>query len=235
MADTATRPGPAGEQEGELAALRAEVAALRQRLDAFERILQLRDAALAAGPSAAGAPAVSRPPAPVQAVPEPASPAPAVAAPAVAPAAPARPAAAPLALPDQFEIAADELLPVHDGFYRLEWGPEGAFRWTGPGPEVRFEAWVDRAAPLVATVQLFHFGVPANAKDLAVEVDGIAYPLARQGNGKLLRSEPIAARAKEGPTSLVLRVAHLHSPAARGGSDTRNLGVAFQRLRLERA
>jgi hypothetical protein len=29
-------------------------------------------------------------------------------------------------------------------------------------------------------------------------------------------------------------VAHLHSPAARGLADKRTLGVAFQRLRLER-
>ena len=209
MADILTRPGTANEQAGDLAALRAEVADLRARLEGFERILQIRDAALAAAPAPAPSAAIAPPP------------------PAGAP--------PPARLPAQFEIAADELLPVHDGFYRLEWGPEGAFRWTGPGAEVRFEAWIDRTQPLVATLQLFHFGLPNNAKDLVLEVDGTAHPLARQGNDKILRSEPIAARPGDGPSRLTLKVAHVHSPAARGGTDQRILGVAFQRLRLDRA
>ncbi|WP_137125360.1 hypothetical protein [Roseomonas sp. HF4] len=155
---------------------------------------------------------------------------------ALAPAAPSPPAApeAP-PLPDWFEIAADQLLPIQDGFYQLEWGPEGAFRWTGPGADVHFEAWLDRAAPLVATLRLFHFGVPRNARDLAIEVDGTAYPLTRLGEEKILRSDPIAPRAGDGPTRLTLRVAHVHSPAASGKADQRMLGVAFQRLRVDRA
>jgi hypothetical protein len=146
--------------------------------------------------------------------------------------APAPPAAS---LPLAFAIAADELLPAADGFYRLEWGPEGAFRWTGPAPEVRFEAWIDRSAPLVATLRLFHFGVPANAKDLVLEVDGEPHPLTRRGSEKVLVSPPIPPRPTEGPTPIVLRVPHVHSPSARGLPDKRMLGVAFQSLRLDRA
>lgn len=148
-------------------------------------------------------------------------------APAVAP--PPAPAAD---LPDHFDIAADQLLPVQDGFYQLEWGPEGAFRWTGPGQDVGFDAWLDRTRPLVATLRLFHFGTPANAKDLTLEVDGVAYPLAREGKEKLFRSDPIQPRPGTGPTRLTLRVAHMHSPAARGAADKRMLGVAFQQLRV---
>jgi len=139
------------------------------------------------------------------------------------------------ALPASFEIAADELLPVHDGFYQLEWGPEGAFRWTGPGTEVHFEAWIDRSRPLAATLRVFHFGLPQNAHDLVLEVDGLPYPLIRQGEEKILRAGPIAPRATSGPTLLTLRIAHLHSPADHGLADKRILGIAFQRLRLERA
>lgn len=149
--------------------------------------------------------------------------------------APSGPADAGAPLADAFEIAADQLLPVHDGFYRLEWGTEGAFRWTGPGSDVHFDAWIDRREPLVATLRVFHFGTPANAKEMTLEVDGQSFPLARQANEKVLRSDPIPPRAAEGPTRITLRVPHLHSPSARGLADTRTLGVAFQRLRVERA
>lgn len=148
---------------------------------------------------------------------------------------PTSPAVQPARLPDHFDISADQLLPTQDGFYQLEWLPEGALRWTGPGPDVLFEAWIDRSAPLVATIRLFHFGTPANAQDLTLEVDGTTYAFARQGADKLLRSDPIAPRPGDGATCLTLRVPHLHSPAAHGASDTRILGVAFQHLRLERA
>lgn len=151
------------------------------------------------------------------------------------PAAEAPPAVLADPLPPSFEIAADQLLPVHDGFYQLEWGPEGAFRWTGPGEDVHFEAWVDREEPLTVTLRLFHFGTPANAKELTLEVDGASYALTRRGNEKLLRSDPIAPRAGDGPTRITLKVPHLHSPSARGQADKRTLGVAFQRLRIERA
>ena len=147
----------------------------------------------------------------------------------------AAPEPAPPPLPSRFDITADQLLPTHDGFYQLEWGPEGAFRWTGPDADVHFEAWLDRSQPLVATLRLFHFGAPANAKDLALEVDGVAYPLTRQKNEKLLLSDPIAPRPGGGATRLTLKVPHTHSPAARGAADKRILGVAFQRLLVERA
>lgn len=137
-------------------------------------------------------------------------------------------------LPAHFDIAADQLLPAQDGFYQLEWGPEGPFRWTGPAPEVHFEAWIDRSQPLVATVHIFHFGIPANAKDLTIEVDGAAYGFKRQGESKILRSDPIAPRPGSGSTRLTLRIPHVHSPSARGGTDKRMLGVALQRLRLDR-
>lgn len=147
------------------------------------------------------------------------------------------PPAAPLGSPDlphTFETAADQLLPTQDGFYQLEWGPDGALRWTGPGHEVHFEAWIDRSAPLVATLRLFHFGTHENSKDLSIEVDGQRYALQREGTEKTLRSDPIAPRPGDGATRLTLHVPHIHSPSDRGAADKRRLGVAFQRLRLAR-
>jgi hypothetical protein len=206
MRSTAADPSPARSAgDDQIATLRAEVADLRARLDSYERILQLRDAALAATPA-----------------PQPLAPQP-------------TPNTPPPPLPATFDIAADQLLPAQDGFYQLEWGPEGAFRWTGPAPDIGFDAWIDRQSPLVATLQLFHFGTPANARGLTIEVDGTAYALTRQGTDKVLRSDPIAPRAGDGPTRLTVTVPHLHSPAERGQADRRTLGVAFQRLRLEPA
>ena len=191
---------------GDIESLRTEVADLRARLETYERILQVRDAALVAvTPSAHPVTKVEL-----------------------------EQKATKPDLPATFEIAADQLLPAHDGFYQLEWGPEGAFRWTGPTTDVHFEAWLDRSESLVAALRVFHFGTPANAKELALEVDGALYPLSRQANQKLLRSQPIAPRAGDGPTRLTLKVAHLHTPAERGLADKRTLGVAFQRLRIER-
>ena len=192
------------EAASELAALRAEVAELRARLDSYERVLQLSDAALVAAERSSEPPPF------------------AVAAPLKAP------------LPSEFTIGADQLLPAQDGFYQLEWGPEGALRWTGPGQDVHFEAWIDRSAPLIATFRIFHFGTPANAKELTIEVDGTRYALQREGNAKVVRSEPIAPRSGDGPTRVTLNVPHMHSPSERGAADKRRLGIAFQRLRLAR-
>ena len=137
-------------------------------------------------------------------------------------------------LPSSFDIGADQLLPAQDGFHHLEWGPEGAFRWTGPAADIHFEAWLDRSNPLVATIRIFHFGTPANAKEMVIEVDGVLYPLTREGSQKVLRSAPIAPRDGDGPTRLTLKVPHLHSPADRGLADKRILGIAFQHVSIER-
>ncbi len=148
---------------------------------------------------------------------------------------PAQDETPPPPLPATFDIAADQLLPAQDGFHQLEWGPEGAFRWTGAEGALRFEAWIDRAVPLVATLRLFHLGTPANARGMTIESDGASLPLHREGTSKVFRSDPILPRPGAGPTILVVRVPHLHCPADQGKSDRRTLGVAFQALRLDPA
>ncbi len=140
---------------------------------------------------------------------------------------------APLAT--RFEIEASQLLPVQDGFHALEWGPEGAFRWTGPEPRVRFVAWIERRGPLRASLKLFHFGMPANQHDLALIVDGLRHPLKRGEGEKVLVSPLIPPRPGDGPTEILIEVAHMHSPQQLGHPDKRTLGIAFQRLVVEPA
>jgi hypothetical protein len=145
---------------------------------------------------------------------------------------PVAPDPTPTPLPPTHDIAADQLLAAQDGFHQLEWGTEGAFRWTGAEGALRFEAWIDRAAPLVATLRLFHLGTPANGKAMTIEVDGLTLALKRDGSSKVFHSDPIPPRPGSGPTILVVRVPHLHCPADQGKADKRTLGVAFQSLRL---
>lgn len=149
---------------------------------------------------------------------------------AAAPTLTARPDTGTAGLASRFEAGAAEMLRTADGFHALEWGRAGAFRWTGPGHDARFEAWIDRAVPLVATLTLPNIGDAANEATLELVVDGAAHALRRLGAGDAFAAGPIAPRSKGGPTEIRLRVLHLHWPARAGGMDRRTLGVAFQRL-----
>ena len=217
--------GPDGTGEGEdrgaslarIAAriedMRQEIAAIRDRVELFGRALQIRDAALARRPAAA--------------------------APAVAPTLPAEGTARPdpgtAGLPRRFEAEAAEMLRSGDGFHALEWGRAGAFRWTGPGHDARFEAWLDRTGPLRATLSLLQIGDPANETALELLVDGVPHALRRDTASNAFRAGPIAPRERGGPTEIRLRVPFLHWPAQSGAMDRRTLGVCFQRLVIEPA
>ena len=185
--------------------MRAEIAAIRDRVDLYGRALQIRDAAMA-----------------LRAAPP-------------APDATARPDPGTAGLPRRFEAMAAEMLRTADGFHTLEWGRAGAFRWTGPGHDARFEAWIDRRAPMTATVTLAQIGDPANEATLELVVDGASFPLGRQGSTNAFLAGPIPARTTGGATEIRLRVAHLHWPAMTGGLDKRTLGVAFVGLVIEPA
>lgn len=190
--------------------MRAEIAAIRDRVELYGRALQIRDAALAdAGtlPAPAPGPAPAPPPA--------ATPAP--------------------ALPARVAIHANEALRTADGVHMLEYGRAGAFRWTGPGHDARFEAHLDRSRPLSARVTLLQLGDAANEGALELIVDGQAHALARQPGTQDFIAGPIPPRAGGGATEIRLRVPHLHWPALSGGLDRRSLGVAFQTLVIEPA
>jgi hypothetical protein len=215
--------GPGEAEEGEAAALariatriedmRAEIAAIRDRVELFGRALQIREAAETLRASRPGIPAAPSP--------------------AAAPV--ARPDPGTAGLPARFEAEAAEMLRMADGFHALEWGRAGAFRWTGPGHDARFEAFLDRSAPLKATLSLLQIGDPANEEALQLLVDGTAHALKRDTRSNAYFAGPIAPRERGGPTEIRLRVPYLHWPARTGGLDKRTLGVCFQRLVIEPA
>ena len=176
--------------------MRQEIAAIRDRVELFGRALQIRDAALALGAIAPGA--------------------------APGPAATARPDMETAGLPRRFEAEAAEMLRSADGFHALEWGRAGAFRWTGPGHDARFEAWIDRTAKLKAVLTLAQIGDAANETALELLVDGVAYPLRRAPNENGFTTGPIAPRAS---TNSRTAGATGKSPASPVLADSRASGV----------
>ena len=136
------------------------------------------------------------------------------------------------ALPERFVFDAAFYLPEAGQFHAPEEGPDGAFRWTGPGAEAALTMLIDRRYPLRAWLELADFGHPANLDALALIVDGELYPLLRRGPGKNLIAGPILPRADEGPTLLVIRVPHLYSPPQQGHRAQPLRGIAIKRLSL---
>ena len=138
----------------------------------------------------------------------------------------------PLELPSHWEIDAEQSLQGACNFHGLEWGEEGAFRWTGPGAEAGFDLWIDRRYPLRARLEIADFGHEANKGALSLIVDGSLYPLQQRGPGKWLMAGPILPRATAGPTQLLIRVPHLHAPPAPSHHAPPLRGIAFKRLSL---
>jgi len=117
-------------------------------------------------------------------------------------------------------------------FHAPEEGPEGVFCWTGPGAEAVLNIRIDRRYPLRAWLELADFGHPANRDALSLIVDGDIYPLLRRGPGNNLIAGPILPRAGTGPTQLIIRVPHLHSPPQQGYRAPPLRGIAIKRLSL---
>ena len=136
------------------------------------------------------------------------------------------------ALPDRFIFDAATYLPEAGQFHAPEEGPEGSFRWTGPGAESAINILIDRRYPLRAWLELMDFGDPANLDALSLIVDGELSPLLRRGPGKNLIAGPILPRADNGPTRLVIRVPHLHGPPQRDHRAQPLRGIAIKRLSL---
>lgn len=144
----------------------------------------------------------------------------------------AAPLPAPLELAAQWEMDATQSLSGGTNFHALEWGREGAFRWTGPGADAGFDIWIDRRYPLRARLEIADFGHEANKDALSLIVDGSLYPFLRRGPGKFLIAGPILPRAAEGPTRLIIRVPHLHMPPSPSHHAPPLRGIAFKRLSL---
>jgi len=136
----------------------------------------------------------------------------------------------------------DSLNPAN-GVHALEWDRDIAFRWTGPGHELRVQAWLDRRLPVVFELALLSYGDPRNEGALALSVDGVPLPLASAGD-KLLRSAPLPLLGGSAFTEVVVRVPYLTSetvvakpsrrkaPQPAKADDPRVRGIAFTRLRF---
>jgi hypothetical protein len=122
--------------------------------------------------------------------------------------------------------------PDAEHFHQPEQGPDGPFCWTGPGAEAALLVPIARRYPLRAWLELADFGHPANGDALSLIVDGDLYPLLRRGPGKNLIAGPILPRDGDGPTRLVIRVPHLHSPTLNGHKASPLRGIAIKRLSL---
>lgn len=139
-----------------------------------------------------------------------------------------------VAEPLQEAFILDAAAPPADAehFHPPEEGPDGRFCWTGPGAEAALMVHISRRYPLRAWLELADFGHPANGHALSLIVDGDLYPLLRRGPGKNLIAGPILTRDGDGPTRLVIRVPHLHSPPTNGHRASPLRGIAIKRLSL---
>jgi hypothetical protein len=117
-----------------------------------------------------------------------------------------------------------------DGFYGLEYTPDGTpFRWTGPTPEFRFDVLVDRAAGADLRLHALSSIDLETQGNMTLIADGEKIPVEvmREPPGLVLTAF-LPPRPGNGITSLVFAVAAVLVPP--GGKDLRPLGIAFAQL-----
>jgi hypothetical protein len=128
-----------------------------------------------------------------------------------------------------------------DGFYRLEFSPEGrAFRWTGPRPEFRFTVYVDRRENCRAELVLIDNERLHDVAQLACYVDRIWTPceLRRADAGGLaIVSFNLPPLDINRGTEILFSAPFVFVPRDLNPEslDTRSLGVQFVELRIDRS
>lgn len=133
-------------------------------------------------------------------------------------------------MPASAVVSADEHLGPEQGFYPVERTEDGvSFCWTGPSPEFRLTAAVDRFAGADLKLEAISFIDFERQKDLRLQADGEDIPLAvtRGGIGVVITGT-LSARAGSDPTALVFMLPAALPPA--NSADTRQLGLAFFKL-----
>ncbi len=131
-------------------------------------------------------------------------------------------------------LDARDFMETVEGVYFLEYGPTGAYRWTGPGNFTRFSFFVDRRVPVQVELHLMFLGRLAASDILSVDIEGVVYPFFRAGPGDGFVAGPVPPRAGVAPTDVVLHVPVVFAPGE-GSGDTRRLGVAISSIALEPA
>jgi hypothetical protein len=135
--------------------------------------------------------------------------------------------------PLRFSCTAAELDGGHPGFYGLERDDNGIpFRWTGrhSSPSFSFSVPIDRRTAVELELKVMSAIDRRRQSPLRLEVDGAEYAVRLRRAGDHLEGRlVIPPRAAAGPTLLTFTVPALLRP---GGSDQRELGIAFGELHL---
>jgi len=133
----------------------------------------------------------------------------------------------------QLAVTFDDALPAY-GLHPAETDPSGhCWRWTGPSAHARFLLPVVAAGRWYLRLEVFNWGVAANASEIRVFVDGRALASDQHGpGGARFGSFTVAAQDAPG----VLTVDVITPPTRRASEDDpRRIGVNFSRCILERA
>jgi hypothetical protein len=133
-------------------------------------------------------------------------------------------------LSQHFEVDMRDAVDAIEGFYSLEYGENGPYRWTGVGPTATFRAWIDRSIPMHLDAAVRSFGDERNRADITLLVDGVEVPV-RCGD-KTIRSEAFPISNSKAATEIVFRIPHTFRPQDQGESDMRTLGVCFEKLQV---
>jgi hypothetical protein len=127
----------------------------------------------------------------------------------------------------------DDALPAY-GLHPAETDPSGhCWRWTGPSAHARFLLPVVAAGPWYVRLEVFNWGVAADASEVRVFVDGRPLASDQHGPGGA-RFGKFTIAPQEAPG--VLTVDIITPPTRRASEDDpRRIGVNFSRCILERA
>lgn len=131
-------------------------------------------------------------------------------------------------------LDARDFIESVEGVHSLEYEPDGiAFRWTGPGHFTRFTFDVERKLSWRVRFVFVSLGHLTDSDTLAMDVDGITYPISRIEESNEFVGGPIAPRAECNKTDILLHVPTLFCPHDSGNQDKRQLGVAIASVELE--
>jgi len=130
-------------------------------------------------------------------------------------------------LPRRAFVDASQHLQMLDGFHAIEYTESGvAYRWTGPLLRFRFSVWVDRTAPVDATLSALSCGNPANMQSTVLWVDAMRYPTRWDEARNALVCEGILPRDFAGLSVFEFELARLVED--KDASDLRELGLPFR-------
>lgn len=138
-----------------------------------------------------------------------------------------------LRLPKFIHLDARDFFDLSEGFYFLEYGDAGnAYRWSGPDHFSRIRLDIDRTQPIKLLLNLYSLGKNGPNDPLAVDVDGVAFPLFATPDGRHHVAGPFPIREEAGPTDFLIHVPVLFSPLENGENDPRRLGIAIASLEV---